>query len=56
MLDHQMLRNLRSAAGLIARARKVDVSDLTDDEHAEVDEVLTQLIGDAMRIRARLNK
>lgn len=56
MLDHQMLRNLRSAASLLASARDTDVSDLTDEEHAKVDEVLSQIIGDAIRIRSRLNK
>jgi hypothetical protein len=46
MLDHQMLRNLRSAASLVANAREVDVSNLTDDEHAKVDELLSQIVGD----------
>jgi hypothetical protein len=56
MLDHAMLRNLRSAATLIARARESDVSDLADDEHTTVDDVLTQIIQDAIRVRSHLNK
>jgi hypothetical protein len=36
--------------------RDVDVSDLTDDEHIAIDAVLTTIIQDAIRIRARLNK
>ena len=48
MLDHQVLRNLRSAASLVASAREADVSDLTDEEHTKVDEILSQLIGDAI--------
>jgi hypothetical protein len=51
-----MLRNLRSAAKLIARATETDVSDLADHEHTTVDDVLTQIIHDAIRIRSRLNK
>ena len=51
-----MLRNLRAAAKLIAGARETDVSDLEDDEHTMVDDALTQIIQDAIRIRSRLNK
>jgi hypothetical protein len=51
-----MLRNLRAAAKLVNGARETDVSDLADDEHATIDEVLTQIIQDAIRIRSRLNK
>jgi hypothetical protein len=56
VLDHAMLRNLRGSARLIAGAKEADVSDLADDEHATIDEVLTQIIQDAIRIRSRLNK
>jgi hypothetical protein len=56
VLDHAMLRNLRAAAKLIAGAKETNVSDLADDEHTTVDEVLTQIIQDAIRIRSRLNK
>jgi hypothetical protein len=56
VLDHAMLRNLRAAAKLIAGARETDVSDLADDEHAAVDDVLTRVIQDAIRIRSRLDK
>ena len=51
-----MLRNLRAAAKLLAGARETDVSDLADEEHKAVDDVLTQIIQDSIRIRARLNK
>lgn len=51
-----MLRNLRAAAKLVTGARETDVSDLADDEHTAVDEVLTRIIQDAIRIRSRLNK
>ena len=55
-LPHDLLRSLRAAAKLVEKARDFDVSDLTDDEHTEVDAVLSQIIGDAIRIRSRLNK
>ena len=51
-----MLRNLRSAARLVAGAKETDVSDLADDEHTAVDDILTQIIQDAIRIRSRLDK
>ena len=51
-----MLRDLGAAARLIAGAKDTDVSDLADDEHATVDDVLTEIIEDAIRIRSRLNK
>ena len=54
VLRHELLRGLRAAAKLIEKTREVDASDLTDDEHAEVDEVLTRIIQDAIRIRSRL--
>jgi hypothetical protein len=56
VLSHDLLRGLKSAATLIAKTKDVDVTNLTDDEHAEVDEVLTQIIGDAIRIRSRLGR
>jgi hypothetical protein len=56
VLDHALLRNLRAAAKLIAGAKEADVSDLREDEHTTVDDVLTQIIQDAIRIRSRLNK
>ena len=56
VLRHDLLRGLRAAATLIEKTRDVDVSDLTDDEHTEVDAVLTRIIQDAIRIRSRLNK
>jgi len=51
MLDHQMLRKLRSASRLIGKAIAVDVADLADDEHIEVDELLSEIISDSIRIR-----
>jgi hypothetical protein len=56
VLDHQLLPALRSAATLIEKTRDADVSDLTDDEFSQVDELLTTIIGHAIRIRSRLNK
>jgi hypothetical protein len=56
VLDHQLLRNLRAAATFLANAKDVDVSTLTDDEHTTVDDLLSQIIGDAIRIRSRLGK
>jgi hypothetical protein len=56
VLRHDLLRGLKAAATLIEKTKDVDVSDLTDDEFAQVDDLLTQIIGDAIRIRSRLNK
>jgi hypothetical protein len=56
VLSHGLLRSLKSAATLIDKTKDVDVSDFTDDEFTQVDELLTQIIGDAIRIRSRLNK
>jgi hypothetical protein len=56
VLSHELLRSLRAAATLIGKTRDVEVSDLTDDEQVKVDNLLTQIIGDAIRIRTRLNK
>jgi len=56
VLSHDLLRSLKAAATLIDKTKDVDVSDLTDDEFTQVDELLTQIIGDAIRIRSRLNK
>jgi hypothetical protein len=56
VLSHHLLRGLRAAATLIEKTKDVDVSDVTDDEHIEVDAVLTRIIQDAIRIRSRLNK
>ncbi|MFI5893784.1 hypothetical protein ACIA5D_27155 [Actinoplanes sp. NPDC051513] len=56
MLSHDLLRGLRAAATLIEKTKDVDVSSLSDDEFAQVDEVLSQIIGNAIRIRSRLNK
>jgi len=55
-LSHDLLRGLKAAATLMEKTKDVDVSDLTDREFTQVDEVLTQIIGDAIRIRSRLNK
>jgi hypothetical protein len=45
VLSHDLLRGLRAAATLIDKTKDVDVSNLTDDEFAEVDNVLTEIIG-----------
>ncbi|MFI6079201.1 hypothetical protein ACIA5C_47645 [Actinoplanes sp. NPDC051343] len=49
MLDHQLLRALKSAATLIEKTRDADVSDLTDDEFGQVDDLLTTII-EAFRV------
>jgi hypothetical protein len=56
VLTHDLLRGLRAAATLIDKTKDVDVSNLTEDEFAQVDDVLTQIIGNAIHIRSRLNK
>ena len=56
VLSHDLLRGLRAAAKLIEKTKDVDVSNLTDDEFGEVDKVLTEIIGNAIRIRSRLSK
>ena len=54
MLDHELLRGLRSAARVVAALREVDVANLPENQYTEVDERLTQIISDAIRIRSRL--
>jgi hypothetical protein len=56
VLSHDLLRGLKAAATLIEKTKDVDASELTDDEFTKVDELLTQIIGDAIRIRSHLNK
>ncbi|MFF5293035.1 hypothetical protein [Paractinoplanes globisporus] len=56
MLSHDLLRGLKPAATLIEKTKDVDVANLTDEEFAQVDDTLTQIIGDDIRIRSRLNK
>jgi hypothetical protein len=55
VLSHDLLRGLKAAATLINKTKDVDVSNLSDDEWAQADELLTEIIGDAIRIRSRLN-
>jgi hypothetical protein len=55
VLSHDLLRGLKAAATLIEKTKDVDVSNLSDQEFAQVDELLTGIIGDAIRIRSRLN-